>query len=72
MRSDHNSNLFSVEEKLVNLQKPTLDKFKDFIKLTQWDHSKPNYYRLKETTDKSHRQLNKLCKDFEVNIITTT
>ncbi len=55
-----------LEEKITTMRKPLQDKLKDFVTLTQWDVSKPNYFRLKETAAKSHRALNKMCRDYEV------
>lgn len=40
-------------------------KLKDSIKLAQWDHAKINYFRLKDTTDKSHKALLKISKSWK-------
>lgn len=43
-------------------KKPLEGKLKDSLKLAQWDHAKLNYFRLKDTIEKSHRALLKISK----------
>lgn len=46
------------------LKKPVEDKLKEFIKLARWEKN-PSYFRLKEATEKSHRALLKIAKEYE-------
>lgn len=49
------------------MKKPIEEKFKDFLKLAKWDYS--NYYRLKESVEKSHKTIVKILKEYEVNMM---
>ena len=43
-------------------KQPIETKLKEFAKLAKWDDR--NYFSLKESSEKSHRQLHKLCKSY--------
>ncbi len=53
----------SIQDNLRNLRAPLEKKVNDFIKLARWDDV--NYYALKASTEKSHRQLNKFSRHLE-------
>jgi hypothetical protein len=56
----------SFEERLAAAQKPVLDKFKDFIKITRWETSRINYHRVREMAEKAHKNINKISKEYKV------
>ena len=48
-------------------RQPIEAKLKEFVKLARWDDR--NYFSLKESAEKSHRQLHKLCKAYDEQLL---
>ena len=58
-------NLLPHVQEYVHTNRASIEKFiKDQVKLAKWDLS--NYWSLKESSDKSHRKLNKLARDYQL------
>lgn len=58
----------AVTDYVTHARAPIEKQLRDHVKLSKWDLS--NYWSLKESSDKSHRKVFKLAKDFEQILMT--
>jgi hypothetical protein len=62
------NNLLRFNKTIANLREPIIKQLQDQMKLQKWEKTNliDNYYRLKEFTEKSHRTIVKLAKNYDV------
>jgi midasin (ATPase involved in ribosome maturation) len=56
-----------LQAEIFKLKEATQLKLEDFIKISKWDDS--TFYRLRKTTEASHRNLNKFTKQYENEVL---